>query len=99
MSKTEQYVPAAREQAFLAAVENPRYDRQGINGLTPFFKGRVPEDIAGFYTEDEIEALRGLKGTDRDVEARMPVKMTRHYFELAKQEPCRFATSGQGQPG
>ena len=84
MSKAKNYVPSAREQAFLATVENPRYDRQGINGLAPFFKGKVPDDVRGFYSEDEIETLRGLKGTERDVEARMPVKMTRHYFELAK---------------
>ncbi len=87
MSKAEKYVPTAREQAFLDTVESPRYERQIINGLTPFFKDRVPEDVQGFYSESEIEALRGLKGTERDVEARMPVKMTRHYFELARQSP------------
>ncbi len=88
MSKAEKYVPGPREQAFLATVENPRYNRQGINGLTPFFKERVPEDVLGFYSGDEIEALRRLKGTERDVEARMPVKMTRHYFEMAKRSPA-----------
>ena len=82
MTKVEKYVPTAREQAFLATVENPRYDRQIINGLSPFFKDRVPDDVRGFYSDREIEALRALKGTERDVEARMPVKMTRHYFEL-----------------
>jgi lysine 2,3-aminomutase len=84
MSKTKNYVPTAKEEAFLATVEDPRYDRQGINGLAPFFKERVPDDVLGFYSKDEIEALRDLKGTERDVEARMPVKMTRHYFELAQ---------------
>ncbi len=88
MSKVENYVPTAREQAFLDTVENPKYDRQMINGLAPFFKGKVPEDVRGFYSDDEIEALRRLKGTERDVEARMPVKMTRHYFELAKRSPA-----------
>ena len=88
MSNVESYIPSAREQAFLAAVENPRYDRQGINGLAPFFKERVPEDVRGFYSEAELQALRRLKGTARDVEARMPVKMTRHYFELAKRSPA-----------
>ncbi len=86
MSKTD-YVPTEREQAFLATVENSKHDRQWINGLTPFFKGSVPEDMASFYSEGELQALQGLKGTERDVEARMPVKMTRHYFELAQRSP------------
>lgn len=88
MSNAEKYVPKAREQAFLDGVENPRYDRQGINGLTPFLEERAPEDVLGFYSTDEIDALRRLKGTDRDVEARMPVKITRHYFEMAKRSPA-----------
>ena len=80
----EKYVPNAREEAFLATVENPRYDRDSINGLAPFLNERAPEDVLSFYTRDELAALSALKGTERDVEARMPVKMTRHYFELAK---------------
>ena len=40
--------------------------------------------MAGFYTTSEIDALRILKDTDRDVEKRMPVKLTRHYFEIAQ---------------
>lgn len=84
MASTQKYVPTAREQAFLETVENPRYDRQIINGLNPFFEDRAPEDMAGFYSSDEIDALMDLRGTERDVEARMPVKITRHYFELAK---------------
>lgn len=84
MASTQKYVPTAREQAFLGTVENPRYDRQIINGLNPFFEDRAPEDMAGFYSSDEIDALMDLRGTERDVEARMPVKITRHYFELAK---------------
>ncbi len=78
------YVPTSREQAFVDAIESPKYDRQIINGLSPFLKEKAPEDVQGFYSSGEIEALRVLKGTERDVETRMPVKMTRHYFELAK---------------
>ena len=84
MIKAETYVPTAREQAFLDTVESPKYDRQIINGLSPFLNERAPKDILGFYSSSEIDALRVLKGTDRDVESRMPVKITRHYFELAK---------------
>jgi hypothetical protein len=31
-----------------------------------------------------VTSLKVLKGTDRDVESRMPVKITRHYYELAR---------------
>lgn len=84
MSTTHKYVPTTREQAFLDTVENPKYDRQIISGLDPFFEDRAPEDMKGFYSADEVEALMALRGTDRDVELRMPVKITRHYFEMAK---------------
>jgi lysine 2,3-aminomutase len=84
------YTPSAREQAFLDRVETPRYDRDGINGLRPFFDEKMPEDMRGFYTESELAALKALQGSERDVEVRMPVKLTRHYFELArKSEPIR----------
>ena len=85
MSSNEKHIPTAREQTFLDTVESPRYERDSINGLTPFLEERAPKDVLGFYSRDELDALRALKGTERDVEARMPVKMTRHYFELAKQ--------------
>jgi L-lysine 2,3-aminomutase len=84
VSEREKYVPSAKEQAFLDTVENPRYDRQIINGLNPFFEDRAPDDMRGFYSSDEIAALLTIRDTDRDVESRMPVKITRHYFELAK---------------
>lgn len=84
------YVPSAREQAFLDTVENPRYERESINGLRPFFDDKMPEDMRDFYSAVELEELKALKGTERDVEARMPVKLTRHYFELAqKSAPIR----------
>jgi L-lysine 2,3-aminomutase len=84
VGKTQKYVPSAREQAFLDTVENPRYDRQIINGLDPFFEDRAPDDMKGFYSSDEISALLTIRDSKRDVESRMPVKITRHYFELAK---------------
>ncbi|MEM7202264.1 MAG: hypothetical protein AAF628_18485 [Planctomycetota bacterium] len=87
MSQANTHVPSPREQAFLDTVENPKYDRQGVHGLSPFFDGKAPAGMEGFYTPEEIEQLRALKGTDRDVEKRMPVKLTRHYFELAKNSP------------
>lgn len=81
---TAKYVPTDREKAFLDSIESPRYDRQIITGLNPFFEGRVADDMKSFYSSDELVVLKGLKGTERDVEARMPVKVTRHYYDLAK---------------
>lgn len=88
MSNSSKYTPSAREQAFLDTVENAKYDRQSINGLAPFLKGRVGDDLENFYSSDELQTLGDLKGSERDVEARMPVKMTRHYFELAERSPA-----------
>ena len=86
-STREKYEPTEREQAFLATVTNPRYDRQIINGLDPFFEERAPKDMHDFYSPAEVTTLLELRGTERDVEARMPVKITRHYFELARTSP------------
>lgn len=76
-----------KEQAFLDSVEDSRYEREIINGLAPFLGDKVPEDMRGLYTSSELVQLGGLKGGDRDVEKRMPVKITRHFFELAKKSP------------
>ena len=88
MSTTEKYQPSEKEQAFLDSVSNGKYDRQITTGLKKFFDGKVSEDMQSFYTVDELKTLAALKGTDKDVEARMPVKMTRHYYELAKNSPA-----------
>jgi len=84
MSTATKYVPSEKEQSFLDSVSNGKYERQIITGLKKFVDGKVPEDMQSFYSVDELKALTDLKGTLKDVEARMPVKMTRHYFELAK---------------
>ena len=81
------YQPSARAQDFLETVVNGKYNRQIITGLTKFMDGKVPEDMRTFYTGDELQSLVALRGSPRDVEARMPVKVTRHYFELAKTSP------------
>lgn len=84
MSKIVPYQPSAREQAFLESVQNTKYDRQIIVGITKFLDGKVPDDMKSFYSPDELQSLVAIKGTERDVEARMPVKVTRHYFEQAR---------------
>ena len=40
--------------------------------------------MQGFYSAKELEELAALKDTPNDVEARMPVKITNHYFQIAK---------------
>ncbi|MBV1901508.1 MAG: hypothetical protein KUG56_07540, partial [Kordiimonadaceae bacterium] len=82
--KKKKHVPVEREQAFLDTIDNAKYDRQIIAGIKKFSTGAVPEDMQGFYSAEELQALEALKGTGLDVEARMPVKITRHYFEQAK---------------
>ena len=84
VANADRYAPTSREQAFLDTIENPKYDRQIINGLKPFLEDKAPDDFKGFYSPEEISALSGVHGTERDVEERMPVKMTRHFFEMAK---------------
>ena len=84
MDKAVKYQPLAKEQAFLDSVNNGKYDRQIITGIKKFMDGKAPEDMQSFYTQDELTAIADLKGTERDLEVRMPVKITRHYFELAK---------------
>ncbi len=84
MSKAAKYQPSEKEQAFLNSVTNGKYDRQIITGIKKFLDGKAPEDMQNFYSADELKALVALQGTEKDVEARMPIKVTRHYFELAK---------------
>jgi L-lysine 2,3-aminomutase len=79
-----EHIPTKREEAFLATVEDPNYKREIINGLAPFLDEKAPPDMLDFYSPGEIVQLRGLKGGERDVETRMPVKVTRHYYELAR---------------
>ena len=85
MSKIAKYQPSEKEQAFLSTVSNGKYDRQIITGIKKFLDGTAPEDMLNFYSAEELKVLSDLKGTVNDVEARMPVKMTRHYFDLARQ--------------
>jgi len=87
---SQKYQPSEREQQFLATVQDTKYDRESINGLSPFLNEKAPADVLSFYSREELEALGALKGSERDVESRMPVKITRHYFDLAtKSAPIR----------
>jgi len=87
MAKAEKYIPSEKAQAFLNKVTDAKHDRQIINGLKKFLDDRAPEDMLNFYTEAEKQALIAIKGTEQDIESRMPVKITRHYYDLAKNSP------------
>lgn len=90
MPTTQEYVQTERERRFLERVVDAQYKREIINGLAPFIDERAPQDMMNFYSRNELVQLGGLKGTPRDVEKRMPVKVTRHYFDLAtKSKPMQ----------
>ncbi len=84
MPANYEYQPTEREQAFLGSIANSKYDRQIVTGLSKFIQHKVPEDMKRFYSEGELAALSSFKSSARDIEARMPVKITRHYFEMAR---------------
>ncbi len=84
MANDDTYEMTDRQQEFLDSIDSPKYEREIINGLKPFFEEKAPEDIRNFYSSEELESLRVITDTERDVETRMPVKVTRHYFELAR---------------
>ena len=84
MTAKEKYQPSPKAQAFLDSVENGKYKRQIITGITKILKGKVEGGIESLYSKSELQALAALQGTPMDVEARMPVKITQHYYELAK---------------
>lgn len=84
MSVVDTFKPSEKLETFVASVDKGSYDRKITSGIKKFAEGNVDEDMQHFYSEEEIAALNELKGTERDIESRMPVKITRHYFEQAK---------------
>ncbi len=84
MTAQENYQPTKKAKAFLDKVENGRYNREIVMGLKRFINNKVPEEMQGFYSQEELQELIDLKDTNQDVEARMPVKITNHYFQIAK---------------
>ena len=84
MTVQEKYQPTEKAQAFLNKVENGKYNREIVMGLKKFIDNKVPEEMQDFYSKEELQELSALKNTEQDVEARMPVKITNHYFQIAK---------------
>jgi L-lysine 2,3-aminomutase len=84
MSIAETFQPSEKLESFVASINKGSYDRQITAGIKKFVDGKVDDDMKAFYSTDELSALVDLDGTDRDIESRMPVKITRHYFNQAK---------------
>ncbi len=84
MSTAPAFETSEKLQSFLQSIDKGKYDRQITAGIDKFVDKKVADDMQGFYSADELSALVELKDTDRDIESRMPVKITRHYFEQAK---------------
>ncbi|MEK6246553.1 MAG: hypothetical protein N2C12_00135, partial [Planctomycetales bacterium] len=84
MSTASNFTSSEKAQLFVQSIDKGKYDRQITAGLGKFVDNTVDPEMQGFYSADELSALAGIKGSDRDIESRMPVKITRHYFEQAK---------------
>ncbi len=81
-------VVSPEQQQFLDLIKETEFSRGGasgggVPGLKPFIEGTVPEEFKTFYSKEELHALSELKGTSRDIEDRMKVKLTEHYLKLA----------------
>lgn len=84
MATAPSFESSEKLTTFLESIDKGKYDRQITAGIDKFVDGKVADDMKEFYSRDELSALVELKDTDRDIESRMPVKITRHYFEQAK---------------
>ena len=84
MSTVEPPILSDDAKAFVESVNPGKYDRQITTGIKKFVDKSVADDMIGFYTDEELSQIVDLDGTDRDIQKRMPVKITRHYFEQAR---------------
>lgn len=84
MANVATYSPSQKALSLIESLGKDRYDRQITAGLSKFVNGEAPGELQTLYTADELAALQAVQGTDRDVEARMPTKITQHYFQQAK---------------
>lgn len=84
MGQSQKHSPSERESAFLEKVTNGKYNREIVTGIKKFLDGSVPDDMKDFYSRAELNEIAKLDDTKQDIQARMPVKITRHYFEQAK---------------
>lgn len=87
MANAAPYAPSAKAQDLIDSLQKEKYDRQITAGLSKFIKKSADGEVQSLYTEDELVALDSLRGSERDVEARMPTKITNHYYQQAKTSP------------
>lgn len=110
MLKSEKYNPSQKAQGFIDSIQKGKYDRQITSGIQKFVDGSVPEEMQSLYSADELDALVKIKGTERDIESRMPVKITGHYFKQVRKSPSlqrlikaspdeTFDLAGEPDPG
>ena len=85
MIKKPEYIPTDRERAFLDTVEDTRHEREIVNGLTPFFKERAPEDMRSFYSEDELVKLRVLNARGNPPKSPLNYKTEREEWNKWKE--------------
>ncbi|NBV82558.1 hypothetical protein EBR57_00320 [bacterium] len=84
-----------KQALFLSLIGPKRHNRGGQNGagtasFRPFSQGAVSDEFKNFYTPEELLEFEELKGTERDIEGRMKVKITDYYMRLAlKSEAIR----------
>ncbi len=84
MSTATVFGLSEKAQSFVESVSKGSYIRDITAGIDKFVDKTVEADMRGFYSDEELAALLEIQGTSRDIESRMPVKITRHYFEQAK---------------
>lgn len=84
-----------KQALFLSLIQAKRHDRGGQHGagtasFRPFSQGAVSDEFKEFYTPEELAEFEKLRGTERDIEGRMKVKITDYYMRLAmRSEPIR----------
>jgi lysine 2,3-aminomutase len=76
-------------QKLLEAIENTSFDRYGSgNGCEAGTE--VSSNLVPLYSGGELIEIQGLEGTPRDVAARMPIRVTQWYADLARRSvACR----------
>ena len=84
MSTISSFTSSEKAQAFVQSIDKGKYDRQITSGIDKFVNGKIAPEMEGFYSDEELSALIAIKDTDRDIESRMPVKITNHYFQQAR---------------
>lgn len=93
-SNTHQPLSGAGQE-LLASIENTPFDRYESEPNWEF-KDIVPAPFGPLYSREELVSLRVLAGTARDVPARMPVRVTKWYADIARtSRACRNLVKAQ----